>query len=90
MNPMQSTRLMVGALIVDGRRIRRYAGSAAVCAILSLGLAGSFPVAAQEPDAAAQEAKPMRLRRLKCSLASAKWSNPTILPRLRIRLRRTI
>ena len=54
MNPMQSTRLMVGALIVDGRRIRRYAGSAAVCAILSLGLAGSFPVAAQEPDAAAQ------------------------------------
>ena len=53
MNPMQSTQLMAGELMVDGRRIWRSAGFAAVCAILGLGLAGSFRVAAQEPDAAA-------------------------------------
>jgi hypothetical protein len=54
MNPMRTTKLIVGELMVESRRMWRSASFVAGCAVLGLGLAGGFPVAAQEPDAPAQ------------------------------------
>jgi len=54
MNPMRTTKLIVGELIVDSRKTWRATGFAAAAAILSLTLAGGFAVAAQEPDPGAQ------------------------------------
>ena len=58
MNPMRTTKLIAGELMVDSRRWWRSAGLRRRCAVLGLGLAGGFPVAAQEPDAGSA-AKPM-------------------------------
>lgn len=52
MNPMRTMKLMVLELVVDGGRLWRSTGLAAVWATFGLGLAGGFPVAAQEPDGA--------------------------------------
>ena len=54
---MRVTKLIVGELIVDSRRLLRSAGLTAGGAVLGLGLAGGFPAAAQEPDAPAQVAQ---------------------------------
>ena len=54
MNPMRTTKLIVGELMVESRRMWRSASFLAGCTLLGLGLAGGFPVAAQEPDAPAQ------------------------------------
>ena len=70
MNPMRAMKLMVRELIVDGGRLWRATGFAVLWAILGLGLASGFPVAAQEPDAA--RSKPMTLWRPRFSPESAK------------------
>ena len=54
MNPLPAMKLIVGKLIADGGRLWRVTGVAALWAVLGFGLTGSVPVAAQEPDAAAQ------------------------------------
>jgi hypothetical protein len=54
MNPMRVTKLIVGELMVESRKMWRSASFVAGSAALGLGLAGGFPVAAQEPDAPAQ------------------------------------
>jgi len=54
MNPMRTAKLIVWELMVESRRMWRSAIFGAGCAVLGLGLAGAFPVAAQEPDAPAQ------------------------------------
>ena len=54
MNPMHVTKLIVRELIADRGRLWRATRFAAWYAALVLSLAGGFPVAAQEPDAAAQ------------------------------------
>jgi len=54
MNPMRTTKLIVGELMVESRRMWRSASFVAGCAVLGLGLGGGFLVAAQEPDAPAQ------------------------------------
>lgn len=54
MNAMHATRLMAGALIVKAWRLWRLAGFSVRWVILGFLFAGGWPVAAQEPDAAAQ------------------------------------
>jgi len=54
MNPIPAIKLIVRELAAAVRRQRRASGAAALCFVLGLGLSGSFPLGAQEPDAAAQ------------------------------------
>jgi hypothetical protein len=57
MNSMRITKLIVGELMDDSRRMWRSARFVVGCAFLGLVMAGGFSVAAQEPDALAQAAQ---------------------------------
>ena len=57
MNPMRTTKLIAREWMIDGRRVWQSAGFAVASAVLGFGLAGGFPAAAQQPDAAAQTAQ---------------------------------
>ncbi len=54
MKAMRTTKLIAGEWMVANRRMWPSAGMLAGCTVLALGLAGGFPVAAQESDSAAQ------------------------------------